>query len=120
MKNLTFIQYPKCGTCRKAAKWLKENNVDVNNRHIIENNPNAQELSKWIEWSGLPVKKFFNTSGNLYKELNLKEKVNTASLEELIALLASNGMLVKRPIIVGDKLVIVGFNEEEWTKWLKQ
>ena len=119
MKNLTFIQYPKCSTCRKAAKWLKDNNIEVTSRHIVENNPTEAELAKWVEWSALSVTKFFNTSGNLYKELNLKDKVNTASKEELITLLASNGMLVKRPVVVGDKLVIVGFNEEEWAKLLK-
>ena len=118
MKPL-FIQYPKCGTCRKAAKWLKDNNVDVTSRHIVEVNPTAQELSEWIDKSGLPVQKFFNTSGQVYKQNNLKDVVKTASREELIDLLAGNGMLVKRPIVVTDDFVLVGFNESEWDKKLK-
>lgn len=118
MKPL-FIQYPKCGTCRKAAKWLKENNVDVTSRHIVEDNPSAEELSEWIEKSGLPVQKFFNTSGQVYKQNNLKEIVKTASKDELIKLLASNGMLVKRPIVVADDFVLVGFNEEKYSEKLK-
>lgn len=115
MKPL-FIQYPKCGTCRKAAKWLKDNNIDVNSRHIVEENPSAKELSEWIDRSGLPVQKFFNTSGQVYKQNNLKEVVKTAPREELIALLAENGMLVKRPILVADNFVLVGFKEDEWEK----
>ncbi len=117
MKPL-FIQYPKCGTCRKAAKWLSNNNIDVTSRHIVENNPTAEELSEWIDKSGLPVQKFFNTSGQVYKENNLKEVVKTASRDELIKLLATNGMLVKRPIVVADDFVLVGFNEEEWREKL--
>ncbi len=118
MKPL-FIQYPKCGTCRKAAKWLEENNVDVTSRHIVEENPTRGELSVWIERSGLPINRFFNTSGLVYKELNLKEKVKTASHDELLDILASNGMVVKRPIIVADDFVLVGFNEIEWKEKLK-
>ena len=118
MKPL-FIQYPKCGTCRKAAKWLKDNNVDVTSRHIVENNPTAEELSEWIDKSGLPIQKFFNTSGQVYKQNNLKDVVKTASREELIDLLAGNGMLVKRPLLVGDDFVLVGFNEEEYSRKLK-
>ncbi|MDO5523167.1 MAG: arsenate reductase family protein [Bacteroidia bacterium] len=117
MKPL-FIQYPKCGTCRKAAKWLNDNNVAVTSRHIAEDNPTAEELSAWIDKSGLPVQKFFNTSGQVYKQNNLKDVVKTASREELITLLASNGMLVKRPIVVADDFVLVGFNEEEWKEKL--
>lgn len=117
MKPL-FIQYPKCGTCRKADKWLKENNVDVTSRHIVEDNPTEKELSNWIDKSGLPVQKFFNTSGQVYKQNNLKDIVKTASREELITLLASNGMLVKRPIVVADDFVLVGFNENEWKEKL--
>ncbi len=109
-----FVQYPGCATCRKAAQWLKENNVNVVSRHIAENNPSEEELSEWIPLSGLPVRKFFNTSGQAYKENNLKETVKTASEKDLIALLAGNGMLVKRPIVVTDGFVLVGFNEEEW------
>ncbi|MPM21404.1 Regulatory protein MgsR [bioreactor metagenome] len=113
MKPL-FIRYPKCGTCRKAAKWLEENNVDVDSRHIVENNPTREELSAWIDRSGLPISRFFNTSGMIYKEQNLKEKVKTASRDELLDILASNGMVVKRPIVVADDFVLVGFNEVEW------
>lgn len=117
MKPL-FIQYPKCGTCRKAAKWLEENNIVVASRHIVEDNPTEKELSEWIEKSGLPIQKFFNTSGQLYRSMNLKDKVKTASDDELISILASNGMLVKRPLLVTDKTVLVGFKEEEWKSLL--
>lgn len=117
MKPL-FIQYPKCGTCRKAAKWLKDNNIDVISRHIVEENPSAKELSVWIDRSELPVQKFFNTSGQVYKQNNLKEVVKTASREELIGMLAENGMLVKRPILVTDDFVLVGFKEDEWEEKL--
>ena len=109
-----FIQYPKCGTCRKAAKWLEENNVKVVSRHIVEENPTKEELSLWVDRSCLPLSRFFNTSGLVYKEQNLKEKVKTASRDELLDILASNGMVVKRPIIVADDFVLVGFNEKEW------
>ena len=118
MKPL-FIQYPKCGTCRKAAKWLSNNNIDVTSRHIVENNPTAEELSEWIDKSGLHVQKFFNTSGQVYKQNNLKDVVKTASREELIDLLAGNGMLVKRPIVVTDDLVLVGFNGDGYSDRLK-
>lgn len=117
MKPL-FIQYPKCGTCRKAAKWLEENNVDVTSRHIVEENPTREELSVWIDRSDLPINRFFNTSGLVYKEQNLKEKVKTASRDELLDILASNGMVVKRPIVVADDFVLVGFNELEWKEKL--
>lgn len=117
MKPL-FIQYPKCGTCRKAARWLKDNSLEVTSRHIIEENPTKAELSAWIDLSGLPVQKFFNTSGQVYKQNNLKDVVKTASHEELIDLLASNGMVVKRPIVVADDFVLVGFNENEWKEKL--
>ena len=113
MKPL-FLQYPPCGTCRKAAKWLRDNHVDVTSRHIVENNPSATELAEWIDKSGLPVQKFFNTSGQVYKENKLKDVVKTASREKLIELLASNGKLVKRPIVVADDFVLVGFKEDEW------
>lgn len=113
-----FIQYPKCGTCRKAAKWLEENNVEVTSRHIVEENPTREELSQWIDKSGLPINRFFNTSGLVYREQNLKEKVKTASRDELLDILASNGMVVKRPIIVADDFVLVGFNEIEWKEKL--
>lgn len=117
MKPL-FVQYPKCGTCRKAAQWLDANGIDVTSRHIVEDNPQKEELSKWIKKSGLPINRFFNTSGMIYREQNLKEKVKTASEDELLDILSSNGMVVKRPIVVGDDFVLVGFNEKEWKEKL--
>ena len=102
-----FLQYPACSTCQKAKKWLTENNIEYTNRLIVENNPTVEELKAWIPLSGLPVKKFFNTSGLVYKELNLKEKLTTMSEEEQIALLATNGKLVKRPLVVTDNFVLV-------------
>ena len=117
MKPL-FVQYPKCGTCRKAAQWLQANGVDVKSRHIVEDNPQKEELSEWIKKSGLPINRFFNTSGIIYREQNLKDKVKTASEDELLNILSSNGMVVKRPIVVGDEFVLVGFNEKEWKEKL--
>ncbi len=117
--NLLFLQYPSCGTCRKAAKWLRENNIEVVSRHIVDENPSEKELSEWIEKSGLPIQRFFNTSGQVYKENNLKNIVKTASNEELIRLLAQNGKLIKRPILVADDFVLVGFDEMEWGNKLK-
>ena len=111
-----FSQYPACSTCQKAKKWLTENNIEYTNRLIVENNPIVEELKAWIPLSGLPVKKFFNTSGLVYKELNLKEKLTTMSEEEQIALLATNGKLVKRPLVVTDNFVLVGFKPDEWEK----
>lgn len=116
--GLLFVQYPKCGTCRKAAKWLSDNDVEVTSRHIVEDNPTAEELSEWIDRSELPIQKFFNTSGKVYKDNNLKDVVKTASRDELVQLLASNGMLVKRPVLVSDDFVLVGFKEEEWKEKL--
>ncbi|GKU27817.1 arsenate reductase family protein [Clostridium folliculivorans] len=116
---VTFIQYPKCSTCRKAKKWLQDNNIEFNERIINEDNPKKEELSLWIEKSGLPITKFFNTSGRLYKELNLKDKIKVASREELIDILASDGMLVKRPIVLRDDMVLVGFKEEQWEGQIK-
>lgn len=118
MSQPLFIQYPKCGTCQKAFKWLQKKNIEVDLRDIVAKNPTKNELSKWIEKSGLPAQKFFNTSGQRYRSLNLKEKVKTASKQELISLLASEGMLVKRPIIVGNDFVLVGFKEGEWSEKL--
>jgi arsenate reductase len=117
MKPL-FINYPKCSTCRKAAEWLRTHNIDVISRHIVENRPTAEELSTWIDKSGLPIQRFFNTSGLVYKEKNLKDVVKTASREQLIELLASNGMLVKRPLLIGDNFVLVGFKEADWKRIL--
>ena len=109
-----ILENPKCSTCRKAKKYLEENGVEFIDRHIVETNPTAEELKEWIAKSGLPVKKFFNTSGKLYKEMGLKDKLASMSDEEQIELLASNGMLVKRPLIIEDGRVLVGFKEAEW------
>ncbi|WP_108821186.1 arsenate reductase family protein [Dysgonomonas sp. Marseille-P4361] len=119
MSTTLFLQYPKCGTCQKAAKWLKENNVNVNSRDITKENPTKEELTGWIKKSGLPIAKFFNTSGKIYKENNLKKKVKSASEDELLDILASNGMVVKRPLIITDNFVLIGFKEEEWAEKLK-
>ena len=118
MEKFTFIQYPLCGTCKKAKKWLEEHNVPFNNRLIVEQNPTVEELKLCIPKSGLPLKKFFNTSGMIYKEMNLKEKLPLMSEEEQIELLASNGKLVKRPLMVSEDTVLVGFKVEEWEKIL--
>lgn len=114
----TFICYSRWSTCKKAKDWLVKNNIDFIERPIKEENPNEIELKSWIEKSGYPLKKFFNTSGNSYKDLNLKEKLIHMSEEEQIKLLSTDGMLVKRPILVGDDVVLVGFKEEEWLKRL--
>lgn len=116
---MLLIEYPKCTTCQKAKKWLEENHIAYTERHIVENNPSCDELKEWYEKSGLPLKKFFNTSGLLYKELQLKDKLPTMSEEEQLQLLASNGMLVKRPLIVGEELVLAGFKEAEWAEKIK-
>ena len=111
---MQFICYPKCTTCQKARKWLDANGVAYDERHIKDNNPTADELKAWHKQSGLPLKKFFNTSGLQYKALNLKDKLPTMSEEEQFALLASDGMLVKRPLLIGDDFMLVGFKENEW------
>lgn len=116
MTDYIFIQYPACSTCKKAHKWLEDNKIEYKNRLIVEENPTQEELKRWKELSGLPLKKFFNTSGVLYKEMNLKEKLQTLSEDEQIELLASNGKLVKRPILVSETLVLIGFKPEEWGK----
>lgn len=116
---MLFIEYPKCTTCKKAKKWLDENNVKYTDRHIVEDNPTYDELSDWYKKSGLPLKRFFNTSGILYKEMSLKDKLPEMSEEEQLKLLASNGMLVKRPIIVDGETVLTGFRESEWEKMIK-
>ena len=115
---MLFIQYPLCGTCQKAKKWLDGKGAEYTNRHIKEDKPSYEELKMWYEKSGLPLKKFFNTSGQLYKSMNLKEKLPGMSEEEQLKLLASDGMLVKRPILVKDDTVLVGFREAEWEKLL--
>ena len=111
---LKFICYPKCTTCQKAKKWLDDNKIEYELRDIKLNNPSFEELNEWYNKSGLPLKKFFNTSGLLYKSLELKEKLPTMTEDEMLKLLATDGMLVKRPILVGDDSVLVGFKEEEW------
>lgn len=111
---MLFIYYPKCSTCQKAKKWLEGHNIKYTERHIVEDNPSSAELSEWYYKSGLPLKKFFNTSGLLYKEMRLKEKLPSMSEEEMLQLLATNGMLVKRPILVAKDFVLVGFKEIEW------
>jgi arsenate reductase len=111
---MVFVCYPKCSTCRKAKNWLESKGVAFEERHIKENRPTLEELRRWHKESGLPLRKFFNTSGRLYKELNLKDRLPAMSEEEQYALLASDGMMVKRPILVGDGFVLAGFNEEEW------
>ena len=116
---MIFIEYPKCSTCQKAKKWLDENGFQYQDRHIKEQNPSFEELKEWYEKSSLPLKRFFNTSGLLYKSMNLKEKLPLMSEEEQLALLASNGMLVKRPIVVCDNLILIGFREKEWEERLK-
>ena len=116
---MLFIHYPKCTTCQKAKKWLDENNIEYTERHIVENNPSFEELKQWYEKSGLELKKFFNTSGLLYKEMQLKDKLPEMSEEEQLRLLSTNGMLVKRPIVVCDDTVLVGFREAQWTEQLK-
>ncbi|MDD4556978.1 MAG: arsenate reductase family protein [Alphaproteobacteria bacterium] len=120
MSERHFIYYPKCSTCRKAEKWLEEKKVGVNKRHIVEKNPTFEELTHWINLSRFPIKKFFNTSGLLYKSMNIKEKFGVLTEKELIELLASNGMLVKRPIIITEKGIALGFNPEEWLKLLEK
>ena len=112
--KVLFIEYPKCSTCQKAKKWLEQNNIEFDDRHIVENNPTKDELRKWIKQSGYDIKKFFNTSGMKYKELNLKEKLPNMTDDEKIQILSKDGMLVKRPLIITDDLILVGFREKEW------
>lgn len=116
---MLFLCYPKCSTCQKAKKWLDEQNIEYTQRHIAEDNPSYEELKEWYGKSGLPLKKFFNTSGMLYKEMQLKDKLPSMSEEKQLELLASNGMLVKRPIVVKDNTVLVGFKEAEWGERIK-
>ena len=115
---LLFINYPKCSTCQKARKWLEENGIEFEDRHIKEENPTYEELKKWHEMSGLPLKKFFNTSGILYREMELSKKLPTMSEEEQLKLLATDGMLVKRPFVVNGDMVITGFRVAEWEEKL--
>ncbi len=111
---MLFLCYPKCSTCQKAKKWLDAHNIEYTERHIAEENPTYDELQAWYEKSGLPLKKFFNTSGLVYKEMQLKDKLPLMSEEEQLKLLATNGMLVKRPMVITDDKVLIGFKENEW------
>ena len=117
---MLFLEYPSCTTCKKAKAWLQSKGLEFTARHIKEENPTAEELSGWQEKSGLELKKFFNTSGLVYKDLGLKDKLPTMRREEQLALLASNGMLVKRPIVVTEDAVLVGFKEKDWEKLLQK
>ena len=116
---IKFICYPKCTTCQKAKKWLDDNKIEYEFRDIKLDNPTLDELTEWHKKSGLPLKKFFNTSGLLYKSLDLKNKIITMSEDEMLKLLASDGMLVKRPLVIGENFVFVGFKENEWGMRLK-
>ena len=111
---MLFVNYPKCSTCRKAKKWLDEHGIEYESRHIVEDNPTAEEIEKWYKASDLPLKRFFNTSGMKYRELKLKDKLSNMSEAEQFEILASDGMLVKRPIIVSDDCILVGFKVDEW------
>mgnify|MGYP001145605376 FL=1 len=111
---MIFLEYPRCTTCKKAKKWLEEHNVSFTDRDIKLENPTAEELRTWYTRSNLPLKKFFNTSGNLYKELGLKDKLSAMTEDEQLNLLATDGMLVKRPLIITEEFVLIGFKEQEW------
>ena len=114
-----FIEYPKCSTCKKAKKWLLDNNIEFTDRNIVEDTPTIEELKKWINDSKKDIKKFFNTSGLKYKELNLKEKLTNMTDEEKIKLLSSDGMLIKRPLVVTENKILTGFREKEWEEVFK-
>ena len=116
--SILFLEYPPCSTCQKARRWLDEHAISYTSRHIKENNPTAEELKEWYKKSGLPLKKFFNTSGLIYKSMGLKDKLPTMSEEDQIALLATDGMLVKRPLIIGNSFVLTGFKEKDWQEKL--
>lgn len=118
--SITFVEYPKCSTCQKAGKWLEGQGTDFERRHIVENNPTVDELKEWHKKSGLPLKRFFNTSGMKYKELGLKDKLPEMTEEEQYELLATDGMLVKRPVLVGEDFAIPGFKEAEWLRALSE
>lgn len=115
---MLFVHYPKCSTCRKAKNWLDEHNIEYESRHIVEDNPTAEEIELWYNKSGLPLKRFFNTSGKIYRENKLKDKLPEMSEQEQFDILATNGMLVKRPIVVGDDFVLIGFKLKEWEEKL--
>ena len=111
---MLFLEYPKCSTCKKAKKWLDEHGIAYDDRHIVEENPTQEELKIWYEKSGLPLKRFFNTSGMKYRELKLKDRLPEMSEEEQIEILASDGMLVKRPLVIDDDFILIGFKEQQW------
>ena len=111
---MLFIEYPKCSTCKKAKKWLDDHNIKYEDRHIIENNPTFDELKEWYHKSNLDIKRFFNTSGMLYKEMNLKDKLSNMNEDEMLEILSTNGMLVKRPLIISNDVILTGFKEKEW------
>lgn len=115
---MLFIEYPKCSTCQKAKRWLEENHISFTDRHIKEQNPTFEELYAWYKMSGLPLKRFFNTSGLLYKSMQLKERLPQMSEEEQLHLLASDGMLVKRPVLINGDRVLLGFRPKEWEEAL--
>lgn len=117
--EMLFVYYPRCSTCQKAKKWLDENKLKYTERHIVEDNPTYEDLKDWYSRSGLPLKKFFNTSGLLYKDMKLKDKLLGMSEDEQLKLLATNGMLVKRPVLVNGDTVLLGFKEAEWAEKLK-
>ena len=115
---MLVFHYPKCSTCVKARKWLRDKNVEFTEKNIVEETPSVEELKKVLDYLGLPIKKLFNTSGMLYRELNIKEKMDTMNDDEKLKLLSENGMLVKRPIVLGDDFALVGFKESEWgNRW---
>ena len=116
---INFICYPKCTTCKKAQKWLDENNIEYTLRDIKQDNPSMDELAKWYKTSGMPLKKFFNTSGLLYKSMELKNKLPNMTEEQMLELLATDGMLVKRPLLISDKFILAGFKVNEWEEALK-
>lgn len=116
---MVFVCYPKCTTCQKAKKWLQANGIEFEERHIKEDNPTVDEIRAWHKQSGLPLRKLFNTSGMLYRDLQLKDRLPEMTEEEQYNLLAFDGMLVKRPILVGDQFVLVGFNEPQWKEALE-
>lgn len=117
--KILFNEYPKCSTCKKAKKWLDDHEIRYDDRHIVENNPSKDELKVWLAKSNKPVRKFFNTSGRLYRELGLKDKLDSMSEDEQLEVLASDGMLIKRPLVVGDDFVLSGFREKEWERQFK-
>jgi arsenate reductase len=112
--SVLFIQYPPCSTCQKAGKWLREHGISYEERHIVEQNPTVEELREWQQRSGLPLRRFFNTSGMMYREMQLKDRLPQMTEEEQLEVLASNGMLVKRPLVVAPEWVLVGFREGQW------